>query len=140
MSSDENIDDFNLEEEENRINSIVYKIEKNRNRACYQNILNFAKRENQNIQMDTIKEVTKGMMDKNICNRGNDETDKESFKMSQTDENRAELSTQTQIQNGDEDTEDCFDSYINDKFNETLKCLIKSEVNAVFCEQKEATN
>ena len=121
MSSDENIDDFNLEEEENRIKRIVYKIEKNRNRACYQNILSFAKRENQSLQMDTIKEVIKEMMDKNIiCNRGNEETDKESFKMSQTDQNRAELSTQTQIQNGDEDTEDCLDSYINDKFIETL--------------------
>ena len=143
MSSgdEETFDDFNLEEEENRIKRIIGKIEKNRNRACYQNILTFAKREKQSFQMDTLKEVIKGMADKNIIyNKGKDEMDKESFKMFRTDENHVDLSTQTQIQNGDEDLDDCFESYINDKFIETLKCLIKSEVNSAFSEHEENGN
>ena len=91
--------------------------------------------------MDTLKEVIKNMVDINIIyNKGNDEMDKESFKMFRTDENHGDLSTQTQIQNGDEDLDDCFESYINGKFIETLKCLIKSEVNSAFSEHEENGN
>ena len=136
---DDIIGEFNLEDEENRLKRIIGRIEKNRNRACYQNILSFAKRENTNLEMETIKDVIKGMIDKNIIfNKGKDEIDKESFKMFQTDADHAEFSTQTQ--NGVEDDDERFETYINDKFIETLKSLIKSEVDSFFCEQNRALN
>ena len=136
---DDTIDDFNLEEEENRIIKVISKIQMNRNRACYQNVLAFAKRENHNLEMETIKNINQGLINKNIIfNKGKDELDKESFKMFQTDANHVEFSTQTQTQtqNG---VEDGLEKYINDKFIETLKGSIKSEVNEAFYNHHQIT-
>ena len=46
-------EEMNIEEEEKRIIRIKKRIKNNRNRACDQNILEFANRENNNLNMDS---------------------------------------------------------------------------------------
>ena len=129
------------EEEEKRIARIITKIDKNRNRAGYQNILVFAKRENKDLEMDIVEEIIKGLIDKNIIrNIGKDEINKESFKIVETDGSHSEDKTHTEIQADVEDGDELVENYINDKFIETLKSMINSEVNSVFYEQTQDFN
>ena len=42
---------------EHRINGIIWKIRKDRNRACYQNILTFFNRNEPKVDMECLKEM-----------------------------------------------------------------------------------
>ena len=48
---------INMEEEEKRFLRIIKKIQNQRNRVCFQNILEFAGQENKDINMETCKAI-----------------------------------------------------------------------------------
>ena len=57
---------FDIIAEEDRLIRIIRRIQNQRNRACYQNILEFARRENKNIDMEVCKQLIKNLMEKNM--------------------------------------------------------------------------
>ena len=109
-----------MAEEENRIVRIIKKINTDRNKACYQNILSFAKRENKEIEMDLVKEVTNNLLERNIIydlNKG--KVDKESFKLVVVDESSADKNNQINITGGvDDGSITPLENLINDNFYE----------------------
>ena len=52
----------NMADEEKRFLRIIKKIQNQRNRACYQNLLEFAGRENKNINMDICKAIVDNLV------------------------------------------------------------------------------
>ena len=50
-------DDVNMEEQEKKIIRIIKRIKKDRNRACLQNILSFANREENKMEMEEVKTI-----------------------------------------------------------------------------------
>ena len=55
----------NMADEEKRFLRIIKKIQNQRNRACYQNLLEFVGRENKNINMDICKAIVDNLVEKN---------------------------------------------------------------------------
>ena len=83
----ENGNDINVEEDEQRIIRIIKRIKNNRNKACYQNILDFARLEDKDITIENIKVTFKNLLDRNIIiNINEGKIDMTSFKFI-TDEN-----------------------------------------------------
>ena len=61
----------NTADEEKRFLRIIKKIQNQRNRACYQNLLEFAGRENKNINMDICKAIVDNLVEKKlVVNKG----------------------------------------------------------------------
>ena len=72
---------FDIKSEEDRLIRNIRRIPNQRNRACYQNILEFARRENKNVDMEVCKQLIKYLLEKNlIINKGKNHTS-ESFKI-----------------------------------------------------------
>ena len=55
---------FDIISEEDRLIRIIRRIQNQRNGACYQNILEFARRENKNIDMEVCKQLITNLMEK----------------------------------------------------------------------------
>ena len=123
----ENGDDTNIGEDEKIVLRTIKRIKSNRNKACYQNILAFVRRENKEITIENIKATINNLLKRNIIvdiNKG--KTDIESFKFV-TDENLENSETETTNRNSLED-------FINEKFYETLVNKIKDEVKNAIAE------
>ena len=122
-----NGDEIN-EEEEQRLIRIIKRIKNNRNKACYQNILAFALREDKDGTMENIKVTINNLLHRNIItNTNNGKIDMESFKLV-ADENLETLEAETQVDTNCKSLE----NFINLKFYETLVDKIKDEVkNAI---------
>ena len=122
-----NGDEIN-EEEEQRLIRIIKRIKNNRNKACYQNILAFALREDKDATMENIKVTINNLLHRNIItNTNNGKIDMESFKLV-ADENLETLEAETQVDTNCKSLE----NFINLKFYETLVDKIKDEVkNAI---------
>ena len=124
------VQDLDMEVEEKRIERIIGCIQKKRNRAGYQSILSFAKRENKGLEMDTLKTVIKNMTEKSVIyNKNKDDPEKESFKLFQNFEKNGEASTQTFLEESIADEDEDLENYINKSFEETLINMVKKEVN-----------
>ena len=128
-TSNENI--LDQRELDEKVLKLVKKITKTRNKACHQNILTFAQRENDKIQMDDIKvSLSRLTSDGLIYDLNKDKPKKtgegnESFKI--VGEGGADAICQTEdihIQDGDCEKLFSDEAYINDKCNETLRKLI----------------
>ena len=124
---------MNIEEEGKRVIRIIKRIKSDRNRACYQNILALAKRENKGLYSEHIKEIVKNLVERNIItNINKDKPDMESFKLVSTEIMETDNDKNNKI--GDDNTQST-EQYINDKFYETLTNKIKQEVkNAIKAE------
>ena len=61
---EERMTNVNIEAEEKRILRIITKIQSQRNRACYQNVLEFAGRENKDLNMDICKAIIDELVEK----------------------------------------------------------------------------
>ena len=125
----ENGDDTNIGEDEKIVLRTIKRIKSNRNKACYQNILAFVRRENKEITIENIKVTINNLLKRNIIvdiNKG--KSDIESFKFV-TDENVENSETETTNRNSLED-------FINEKFYETLVNKIKDEVKKRNCRNK----
>ena len=60
-----------MADEAKRFLRIIKKIQNQRNRACYQNLLEFAGRENKNINMDICKAIVDNLVEKKlVVNKG----------------------------------------------------------------------
>ena len=147
---------------------VIKRIHKNENRACYQNILDFAKRDDKNLEMDTVKEIIRSLLlAGKVINIGKGE--KKSFKVAEVirkspsssdiilcDETildssdiisptQKKVSTKTttlDISETDVTLND-LECFVNDKFHETLKSMITAEVistiNSNSCKINERT-
>ena len=121
--------DYILEEE--RIIRITKLINDRRNRACYQSILDFGKRENKMATMEIYKRIIDNLVAKNIfTNKGSD--GKESFKV--VKERTVVKDVGSKETNNDQHMESLksLEHYLDDQFYTTLKQMIKKEVNSSF--------
>ena len=150
-------DYIDVDLEEKRIRRIILNVQTSRNRACYQNILSFAKRENQHLDMEIVKDLIRGMVEKNIIfDKNKGIVEKESFKLFRNPDDQDEISTQTytEVDSFHEDVEITRESpndeelihnkikdevkhYINDNLMFTLGDLIKAEIEQKFVECKK---
>lgn len=129
-TEDMDIEDMNIEEDEKRIIRIIKRIKGNRNRACYQNILEFARREDNNLDRNKIKVTIDNLLSRNIItdiNKKKNTPDMESFKIVE-EENLENLNIQDE---DDENTITSLENFIHDKFYETLINKIREEVKTV---------
>ena len=104
--------------EEKRIWRIITRIQANRNIACYQSILSFAKREDKDLTMDSIKVTINKLVEQVIIfnkNKGNEEK-MESFKITKGGESAFVSNTGTISQDGDEENTACLEQFINESF------------------------
>ena len=121
-------------EEEKRILRIIRKIENQRGRACYQNVLEFARRENKTINMDIYKFIMLDLSKKNLIINKGKVGKPESFKIvKQTCEEKDTTceekdTTSSEDLNASESLEDIC-KFFDDKFLLTISNMIKQEVN-----------
>ena len=135
---------FDIIAEEDRLIRIIRRIQNQRNRACYQNILEFARRENKNRDMEVCKQLIKNLMEKNlITNNGKNDTS-ESFKIVEKNVEKINVpksaATKMDIKitesnekiafSEEKDTLNGLGSYINERFHHNVLInLIKKEVD-----------
>ena len=121
----------NMVDEEKRIFRIIKKITQQRNRACFQNILNFACRENKNMNMEMCKNVVNELLQKKlIVDKSKSNT--ESFKVVGSME---EIKNPLLMVNGEvanilestEETDDVNYEVLDDKFYNFISNMIKEE-------------
>ena len=94
-----------------RIIRIIKRIKSDRNRACYQNILAFARREDKDLDTECVKETINNLVERNIItNINKDKPGMESFNLNEN------LETEMLINKleGDENCQS-LDHYINDR-------------------------
>ena len=120
-----NLEELDIEENEKRIIRIIRRINNDRNRACYQNILAFAKREDKDLEMEDIRVNIDNLIEQNIVvNIKKDNPDMESFKLVKSvTEDISLIETQKSISDLDNENR----GFINDEFNETILNKIKEE-------------
>ena len=124
-------DDVNMEEQDQKIIRIINRIKKNRNRACLQNILSFANREENKMEMEEVKTIVDKLIALNvIINAG--VNGKESFRIVE-EINILPTCTQTELENGGEDITN-LETFINTSFYKTIDEKIKDEVQHVITE------
>ena len=127
--------------EENRLLRIIKRIQLQRNRAGYQNILEFARRENNNLDMGICKKIINNLISKDmVTNKG--KNGNESFKILEkndgtaksavviTDESKKVLTKDEKLSTVTEadSTLNALGDFIDDKFYDVLINLIKKEV------------
>ena len=145
MGDDEQIYE-QLDEVESKVIRLVKRIKNNRNRACLQNILTFANREESKMELDELKDTISKLVDRGII-RDEGKVGKESFAIVSKDVLEEVFIPETQeatnngdrtISNGNVDvipeTQAICDQtvdaeFIHQKFYETLINRIKEEVN-----------
>ena len=128
--------------EEKRIWRIITRIQANRNTACYQSILAFAKREDKDLTMDSIKVTINKLVERDIIfnkNKGNEEK-MESFKITKGGESAFVSNTGTISQDGDEENTACLEQFINESFYDALINKIKDEVKIAINDQLNNLN
>ena len=120
--------------EEKRIYTIIKRIQANRNTACYQSILAFAKREEKDLTMENIKKTIDHLLERDIMyNKNSGKVAKmELFKITNDEEDQCNTQTQTQTETilhdgGDGDVES-LEEFINESFYGTLINKIKEEI------------
>ena len=126
--------DINIEDDEIRIIRIIKRIKNNHNKACYQNILAFAKRGDKDITIERIKEIVENLIERCIItNINKGKTDMESFKFVGNENlETLENSEILEVQREDNENLNSLDHFINNKFCETLVNKIQDEVkNAI---------
>ena len=134
-----------MAEEEGRILRVIRLIKDKRKKACYQSILDFACRENNLLNMAVCKYIVNDLVKRNILVNIGRNKKSESFIIVGADSHTQEepclvnqtQPSSTQITLSDET---CDEKYIDDKFYDTLKGMIKAEVNTVFAEQGNPFN
>ena len=123
--------DVNMEEQDKKIIRIINRIKKDRNRACLQNILSFANREENKMEMEEVKTIVDKLVALNvIINAG--VNGKESFRIVE-EINILPTCTQTELENGGEDITN-LETFINTSFYKTIDEKIKDEVKHVITE------
>ena len=123
-------EETNTDEQVTNILRLIKRIKKDRNRPCYQNILSFANREENKMEMDELKDIIDKMVGENII------TDigvngKESFSIIGEINISSELAssgTQTPFEKDDENDITNLENFINTSFFDTVKNVIKGEV------------
>ena len=121
-------EEANTNEQEKTILRIIKRIKRDRNRPCFQNILSFANREENKMEMEELKTIIDKMRAKNIiietCVNS-----KEFFSI--VDEKFISAGTQTNSDNTSEEITN-LESFINASFYNTFVDQIKGEVqNAI---------
>ena len=106
---------MNVGSEEAKILRLIKRIQKDRNRPCYQSILSFANLEENKMEMDELKDIMDKMVDENII------TDigvngKESFSIIGEINISSELASQTPFEKVDENDITNLENFINTSF------------------------
>ena len=125
---------INIEDDEKRIIRIIKRIKNKRNKACYQNILAFAKRKGKDITIERIKVAVENLIERCvITNINKGKTDMESIKFVGEDNlETLENSEILEVNTEDNANLNSLEHFINNKFYGTLVNKIQDEVkNAV---------
>lgn len=134
------IEEMNIEVDEKNILRIIKRIKGNRHRACYQNILEFARREDKNLDREKIKVIIDKLIERRVIidiNIKKNIPDMESFKIV-GDNLEAEM--QTNIQDEVDENMTSLENFINHKFHETLINKIRDEVKTVINTESSLLN
>ena len=139
MDTDRDIN-INIEDDGKRIIRIIKRIKYNRKKACYQNILAFAKREDKDITIERIKVAVENLIQIKrsvITNINQDKTDMESFKFVGEDNletvNNSEI---LEVNTEDNANLNSLEHFINNKLYETLVNKIQDEDKNTTCSLK----
>ena len=125
-----NESEIDVEVEETRILRIIKRIQEQRNRACYQNILSFAQRENKLLNMDVYKPILDDLVDKDILiNKYRDKIG-ESFKIVEVKSDAADTLVKSKdIKNGNDEIQSIeATTNFDDEFYTNLTNIIQREV------------
>ena len=137
-SNNDETTDFNMEEEEKRFLRIIKKIQNLRNRACFQNILEFARRENKNINMVTCKAIIDDLVERKLVINRAKVGQCESFRI--VDQICKEKDPPSKDIKLGESIEDLF-NFFDDKFLNAITNIIKKEVKtAINIQKNEGAN
>ena len=122
------MDEESVKNFENRISTVILKIRKRRNRACYQNILAFINRNEPQLEMEQLKVIIPDMEEQNlIMNKG--KVNAESFYIVQRDLDNLTEDLEI-IENSDDDLTG-LTNFIDEKLYEVIINNIKAEVKNI---------